>query len=337
METGTVEKIKKEIMSALPGIMKSDPEIRRSILSITRQSYSDRRETDSRFDRIMNELKHDREARDKKWAAQDKKWDAQNKKWDAWAKKWDDERKAQDEKWAAQDKKWEDEHKAQDKKWDAWTKKWDDERKAQDEKWAAQDKKWEDEHKAQDKKWDAQDKKWDAWTKKWDDERKAQDEKWAAQDKKWEENQRVINEMLASIKRLDKKHDATIGALGARWGLNSESAFRKGLRAILEGSFGVKVERYEDYDHEGIVFGRPEQVELDVIIHNGTLILCEIKSSMSKSGLYTFWRKKNFYEEKHARKADRAIVISPMIDAFALSAAEELDIETFGYGEDVKP
>ena len=258
METGTVEKIKKEIMSALPGIMKSDPEIRRSILSITRQSYSDRRETDSRFDRIMNELKHDREARDKKWAAQDKKWDAQNKKWDAWAKKWDDERKAQDEKWAAQDKK-------------------------------------------------------------------------------WEENQRVINEMLDSIKRLDKKHDATIGALGARWGLNSESAFRKGLRAILEGSFGVKVERYEDYDHDGTVFGRPEQIELDVIVHNGTLILCEIKSSMSKSELYTFWRKKNFYEEKHARKADRAIVISPMIDAYALSAAKRLDIETFGYGEDVKP
>ena len=288
MKTEAIEEIKKVIMFELPGIMKSDPEIRKCILNITRESYSDRTVTESRFDRIMDELQHDREARDKKWEAQEKKWEGQEKKWDA-----------QNIKWAAQDKKW-----------DTWTKKWDEERKAQDKKWAAQDE-------------------------KWDEERKAQEKKWEAQEKKWDENQRVINETLASIKKLDRKHDATIGALGARWGLHSESAFRKGLRAILEGSFCVKVERYKDYDHDGTVFGRPEQIELDVIVHNGTLILCEIKSSMSKSELYTFWRKKNFYEEKHARKADRVMVISPMIDSYALSAAKKLDIETFGYAEDV--
>lgn len=98
----------------------------------------------------------------------------------------------------------------------------------------------------------------------------------------------------------------------------------------------MKVERYEDYDHEGTVFGRPEQIELDVIIHNGTLILCEIKSSMSKSDLYSFWRKKNFYEDKHARKASRVMVISPMIDDHARSAAKNLDIEVYGYAEDIR-
>ena len=174
-----------------------------------------------------------------------------------------------------------------------------------------------------------QNEKWVSWEKRWEAERREQN-------KKWEENQRVINEMLASIQKLDQKHEATIGALGARWGLHSESAFRKGLRAILEGSFGVKVERYEDYDHEGTVFGRPEQVELDVIIHNGTLILCEIKSSMSKSDMYSFWRKKNFYENKHNRKASRAMVISPMIDDYARSAAKDLGIEVYGYADSVK-
>ena len=264
METQTVEEIKKVIMDQLPKLMKTDPDIRSFILNVTRESYPDKRETESRFDRIMDELKRDREARDKKWEAKDKKWVI-------WEKKWDEERIARDKKWEAQDKKWE-----------------------------------------------------------------AQDKKWEAQDKKWEENQRVINEMLVAIQKLDQKHDSTIGALGARWGLHSESAFRKGLRAILEGSFGVKVERYEDYDHEGTVFGRPEQIELDVIIHNGTLILCEIKSSMSKSDLYSFWRKKNFYEDKHARKASRVMVISPMIDEHARSAAENLDIEVYGYAEDLK-
>lgn len=232
METQTIEEIKKVIMSQLPRLMKTDPDIRSFILNVTRETYADKRETESRFDRIMDELKRDREARDKKWEAQDKKWDAQ--------------------------------------------------------------------------------------------------------DKKWEENQRVINEMLVAIQKIDRKHDATIGALGARWGLHSEAAFRKGLRAILEGSFGVKVERYEDYDHEGTVFGRPDQVELDVIIHNKTLILCEIKSSMSKSEMYSFWRKKNFYEDKHDRKADRVMVISPMIDDYARSAAKDLEIEIYGYADDVK-
>ena len=232
METEAMEEVKRIIIAELPQLMKVDPDIRNFILNVTRESYLSKRETESRFDRIMDELKRDREARDKKWDAQDKKWDAQ--------------------------------------------------------------------------------------------------------DKKWEENQRVINEILVSIQNLDKKHDATIGALGARWGLHSESAFRKGLRTILEDSFGVKVERYEDYDYEGTVFGRPEQVELDVIIHNGTLILCEIKSSMSKSDMYSFWRKKNFYENKHDCKAGRVIGISPMMDDYAKSAAKDLDIEVYGYADNVE-
>ncbi|MBF0201331.1 MAG: DUF3782 domain-containing protein, partial [Desulfamplus sp.] len=230
------------------------------------------------------------------WAAQEKKWEAQEKKWEAQEKKWE----AQEKKWEAQEKKWED----QEKKWEAWEKKWENERKEQE-------------------------KKWEDWEKKWENERKEQE-------KKWQENQRVINEMLHSIKKLHQKHESTIGALGSRWGLHSESAFRNGLKSILEDSFGVSVDRYQDYDHEGTVFGRPDQVELDVIIHNGTLILCEIKSSMSKSDLYSFWRKKNFYEAKHSRKADRTIVISPMIDDRARNPARELNIELFGYADDVE-
>jgi hypothetical protein len=218
MERQTIEEVKKVILTQLPRLMETEPDIRDFILRVTREQYAGKQETESRFDRIMDELKRDREA----------------------------------------------------------------------------------------------------------------------QTRKWEDNQKVINEMLAAIKLQNQKYDSTIGALGARWGLHSEAAYRNGLRAILERSFGVKVERYEDYDHDGVVFGRPEQIEMDVIIHDGTLILCEIKSSMSKSDLYSFWRKKNFYEEKHGRRASRAMVISPMIDDYARSAAKELDIEVYGYAEDVK-
>ena len=191
-----------------------------------------------------------------------------------------------------------------------------------------------------ERRWQAWDKKWDEQLKtereKWEEHRKAEQTKWEAQEKKWEDNQKVINSMLHRIEEQNKKHESSIGALGARWGLYSEAAFRNGLRAILEESFGVTVQRYEDYDYEGQVFGRPDQIELDVIISNGSVILCEIKSSFDKAGMYAFWRKKNFYRQKHGREVSRTIAISPMVDDRAKRVADELGIETYSYPDRMK-
>jgi len=90
-----------------------------------------------------------------------------------------------------------------------------------------------------------------------------------------------------------------------------------------------------EYDDAGEVFGRPDQVELDVIIQNGLLLLCEIKASMSKSDMIIFERKVRFYEKRHNRKANRTLVISPMVDARARALAIELGIEVYSYAEDV--
>ena len=77
-------------------------------------------------------------------------------------------------------------------------------------------------------------------------------------------------------------------------------------------------------------------MELDVIIKNGLLIICELKSSIDKAGMYSFERKARFYEKRHGRKASRLLVISPMIDARAKKVAERLGIETFGDSLDVE-
>lgn len=44
-------------------------------------------------------------------------------------------------------------------------------------------------------------------------------------------------------------------------------------------------------DEEGIVLGRPDQVELDLIIKNGSVTVAEIKSSISKGDVITFIKK----------------------------------------------
>ena len=147
-----------------------------------------------------------------------------------------------------------------------------------------------------------------------------------------EEFGRVHEEIMA----LAKKYDRGIGALGARWGLQSEAAFRNALAGILEESFKVQVLHINEYDDQGIVFGQSDQVELDIIIQNDVLILCEIKSSIDKAGMYTFERKVRFYEQKHGRKATRRLVISPMIDAKAQKVAEKLGIETFSDATEVE-
>jgi len=125
-----------------------------------------------------------------------------------------------------------------------------------------------------------------------------------------------------------------LGAVGRRWGLHSEASFRNGLAGILK-DFQIEVLNVTEWDENGIVFGRPDQVELDIIIQNGLLIACEIKSSMSKSDMHIFEKKVRFYEQKQARQANRMIVISPMVDDNALPLAKRLGIEVYSYVEDV--
>jgi hypothetical protein len=174
-------------------------------------------------------------------------------------------------------------------------------------------------------------------------DRETQIKKWEEQNKKWEENQKILNNMLEELKQMnrridrnEKKHENSIGALGARWGIFSEESFRNGLKAILEESFNVEVINVNEWDDQGFVFGKPDQVEMDIIIKNDHVIICEIKSSISKSEVYAFERKVRFYEDRHKRTCDRMMVISPMVEPKAKTVAEKLGIEVYSHSYDVE-
>ncbi len=143
--------------------------------------------------------------------------------------------------------------------------------------------------------------------------------------------QRMHEEIMAQTKKIDR----SIGALGARWGLQSERTFRNALAGILEQYFGVQVMHINDFDNSGEVFGRPDQIEIDVVITNGVLLLLELKSSIDKAGMYSFERKARFYERRHERTANRLIVISPMVEPKAQKVAETLGIEIYSDAEDL--
>ncbi len=217
-----------------------------------------------------------------------------------------------------------------------WNRKWEEEQEESRKKWEEWNRKWEAEQEESRKKWEEQNKRWEE-----------QNEKWEENSRKWEENSRRLDErsqrweekfeaMMLEIRDLHSKHESTIGALGSRWGIAAESSFRDALKDILERHFDIQVLNVNEYDDEGTVFGHPDQVELDLIIKDGELIVCEIKSSMSKSQIYTFERKVRFYERRHGREVDRIIIISPMVRENARAVAVRLGIEVFTYAEDVQ-
>lgn len=131
-------------------------------------------------------------------------------------------------------------------------------------------------------------------------------------------------------------YDSSVGALGAIWGPHSEESFWDALKAILEYSFGVPVINVTEYDDEGKVFGRPDRIELDLLIKNGLLIIGEIQSSMSKSDMYTFDKKVQFYQQRHQQESNCKIVISLTVDFKAQEIAKNLGIEVYSSARDVE-
>ena len=240
------------------------------------------------------------------------------KRWEEWKQQWAEKQAEDARKWAENEKRW-----------DEWKQQWAEKQAEDAQKWAEQNRKGE----AWEVRWaeerEADAKKWEEWTRQWD-------EKLEADAKKSAENEKEFERLHQKTIKLWDRVERRLGAMGARWGMQSERSFRNALAGILESSFGVEVKNIREYDADGTVFGRPDQIELDIIIKNSTLLICELKSSMSKSDMIIFERKARFYEARHDRKADRLIAISPMIDPKAQSAADALGVETYSDSEDVE-
>jgi len=144
-------------------------------------------------------------------------------------------------------------------------------------------------------------------------------------DRHEEEIKRLREDMVKGFERIDRR----LSALGARWGIESEEAFREGLRGILEKELGFKVERWKIHDDKGIVFGYPSDIEVDVAVVDRKVILIEISSHVRASDIYIFKRKAELYREKTGREPDKLIIVTPYADEKAFEAATKLGIEIY--------
>ncbi|KUO93777.1 MAG: hypothetical protein AT713_06645 [Caldivirga sp. JCHS_4] len=134
---------------------------------------------------------------------------------------------------------------------------------------------------------------------------------------------------LAKVEEAIKAFDRRLMALRARWGVESEEAFRNAMMGVVEGILGVAtVGKWVYFDKDGVVYGHPSQVEVDVAIRDGTHILIEIKASASSGDALEFSRVGNLYETVTGIKP-RLVLVTPFIDDRGLEAARKLGIEVY--------
>ncbi|WP_417040424.1 PD-(D/E)XK nuclease family protein [Cylindrospermopsis raciborskii] len=319
---------KQLLKQQLPALIQEDVEVRDLLVRAISSYFAGSLETESHFDLVLGEIRRDREEQSRKWDENKRELELDRQEQ---ARKWDENKQELELDRQEQARKW-DENKQE---FDRVFAQMELDRQEQARKWDENKQEFDQVITQMELDRQEQARKWDENKRELELDRQEQARKWDEQTGKWNENRQEFDRVIAAIDRMSRKHDIAISGLGSRWGLCSESSFRNGLKAILEESFGVEVLNIVEYDDQGIVFGRPDQVELDLIIRNGELIICEIKSSVSKADLYTFYRKVDFYQQQHQRQATRKIVISPMVHPSANSIASKLGIEIYSSSEDV--
>jgi hypothetical protein len=143
------------------------------------------------------------------------------------------------------------------------------------------------------------------------------------QGRRIEEQGRRIEEQGRRI----EEHTRVLGAIGARWGMMAEHAFRRSVEALFADQKGIVVEHWRHHDAAGKVFGYPADVDMDVIVRNGTLTLIEIKSSISGADVAEFARRVELYREVTGKSPARLLMIGPHADDRAREVGARLGIE----------
>jgi hypothetical protein len=140
-----------------------------------------------------------------------------------------------------------------------------------------------------------------------------------------EERMLKVEESLENLSRL-------VITVAHRFGVASEEAFREAMKGILEEYFGATAHRWTVFDSEGLVYGRPSTVEVDVVVKDNVHILVEVKSRVDTGDILELSRIAKLYEKREGVKPELAIV-GAFITPRARELAEKLGVKIYTYTE----
>jgi len=160
--------------------------------------------------------------------------------------------------------------------------------------------------------------------------------RWEENSRRWEEAYKRFEAIESELRRLREdfnkayeRFDRRLAALGARWGIEAEEAFREAMRGVVEEILGAgKVEKWVYYDEGGEVLGYPARIEVDVLVRDSTHVLIEVKSSASEGDVAKLWRIGKLYARVKGVKP-RLALVTPFISEEGLEAARELGVEVY--------
>ena len=126
-----------------------------------------------------------------------------------------------------------------------------------------------------------------------------------------------VNQRFGQVDQRFDEVSQAIDRLGSRWGIRNESVFRRTMAALLEESFGAKVE-------ERVIAG--EQFDV-VIVDADQHILVEIAASVGASIQDRLERKRRLYTEATGVAPVRVLLATADIYSYRAQALREAGIE----------
>ncbi|MGC9149446.1 MAG: PD-(D/E)XK nuclease family protein [Sulfolobales archaeon] len=134
---------------------------------------------------------------------------------------------------------------------------------------------------------------------------------------------RAIESLQESVRDLSR----TVAAIGRRYGVVTEEAFREAIKYLIEDLLKTyKVTRWTYLDSEGVVHGAPSIIEIDVLIRDYEHILVEYKAYADRGDVAELHRIGILYE-KILKIKPRLLIVAASISRRAYELAKNLGIE----------
>lgn len=146
------------------------------------------------------------------------------------------------------------------------------------------------------------------------------------------EFERIRKDFLKNFEKYDKEFEhfeRRLLNLDMRWDLIGEKTFKEKIREVLDKEIGLKFEKWVYYDKEGIVYGYPNRLEVDIVNYNNDIILMEFLPHVEALDVEAFKKKAMLYEKITGRKPSRLLIITPYADEKSLVTAKELEVEIY--------
>ena len=142
------------------------------------------------------------------------------------------------------------------------------------------------------------------------------DQRFEQVDQRFDQVDQNVKQLRAEVAGRFEEAQRSIDRLGSRWGIRSESVFRRAMAALLEQSFGIGVE-------QRTIGG----AQFDVVIHDHQPVLVEIASSVGRTIQTRLERKRRLYEESTGVRPARVILATASIHSARAHQLRQAGIE----------